>query len=405
MNYVIIGNSAAAIGCIEGIRKTDKVGKITLISSEIQHTYSRPLISYLLLGKTTYEKMKYRKDDFYKKNKVECMLGRTVTKINKDSIVIDEKETITFDKLLVATGSRAFVPPMKGLYNVKNQSTFMSLDDAEKVKSMINEDSKVLIIGAGLIGLKCAEGIKNTVKSIDVVDLADRILPSILDVKGSKRVKNHIENQGIKFHLKASSEVFTENKCTLTNGKTIDFDCLIIAVGVRPNTEMFKELGGKVNRGIIINEKSETSIKNIYSAGDCSEGYDISAKLSRILAILPNAYLQGECAGVNMAGGDMKFNQAIPMNAIGFMGLHMVTAGVYEGKKYIKEDEENYKVLFYEDNLLKGYIMIGDVSRSGIYTSLIRNQIPLDTIDFDLIKEKPQLLAFTKEERNKLING
>lgn len=93
------------------------------------------------------------------------------------------------------------------------------------------------------------------------------------------------------------------------------------------------------------------------------------------------------------------YNNAVAMNAIGFFGLHIVTAGIYFGETYISESAGTYKKLFYENNLLKGFIIIGDVTRAGIYTSLIRNQTPLDSIDFELIKEKPQLMAFTKKER------
>lgn len=122
-------------------------------------------------------------------------------------------------------------------------------------------------------------------------------------------------------------------------------------------------------------------------------------------ALLPNAYMQGECAGVNMAGGNMSFDKAIPMNAIGFFGLHIITAGNYFGQIYAKGNEGSYKRLFYSAGKLNGYILIGNVEKAGIYTSLIREQTPLDSIDFALICEKPGLMAFTKEVRNQKLGG
>lgn len=156
MNYVIIGNSAAAVGCIEGIRSVDKEGKITVISNETYHTYSRPLISYLLYGKTDEQRMKYRPDNFYEENGCIAKLGVTVTKIDYagKKVICDNGESIDFDKLLIATGSKPFVPPMTGLETVKNKFSFMSLDDAKGLEKAITKDSRVLIIGAGLIGLK-----------------------------------------------------------------------------------------------------------------------------------------------------------------------------------------------------------------------------------------------------------
>lgn len=408
MKYVIIGNSAGAIGCVEGIRSVDKEGEITLISNEPHHTYSRPLISYLIYGKTDEQKMKYRPDSFYTDNNVKTLLGKTVTKIDKDlkTVTIDDNTTQSYDKLLVATGSNPFVPPMQGLDTVENKFTFMTLDDAKALDARLSKDKNVLIVGAGLIGLKCAEGICNKVKKITVVDLAERILPSILDETGSKMIQNHIEESGVEFILGDSVAEFTPNKATLKSGKSVDFDIVVLAVGVRPNVSLVKEIGGNVNRGIITNDKCETSIVDIYAAGDCTESFDISCCENRVLALLPNAYMQGECAGINMANGGKLYNKAIPMNAIGFFGLHIITAGTYNGEVYIDEKEKSYKKLFTKDGYLVGYILIGKIERAGIYTSLIREKTPLDTIDFELIKEKPQLMAFSNKERaNKLSKG
>lgn len=407
MKYVIIGNSAGAIGCIEGICSIDKEGEIVLISNEKHHTYSRPLISYLIYGKTDEQKMKYRPDSFYADNKVNTMLGKTVTSIDKDSkkVTLDDNTSVSYDKLLVATGSSPFIPPMAGIEKVENKFTFMTLDDAKALDSTISKDKNVLIVGAGLIGLKCAEGICKKVNKITVVDLADRILPSILDTEGSEIMQKHIEKSGVEFILGDSVAEFTENTATLKSGKTVSFDIVVLAVGVRPNVSLIKDIGGVVNRGIATNEKCETSIKDIYAAGDCTESYDITTDENRVLALLPNAYMQGECAGINMVGGEKLYDKAIPMNAIGFFGLHIITAGAYTGEVYISKEEGSYKKLFYKDNMLKGYILIGKIERAGIYTSLIREKTPLDSIDFELIKEKPQLMAFSMKERAQKLSG
>ncbi len=407
MKYVIIGNSTAAVGCIEGIRQYDTQGEITVISNEKYHTYSRPLISYLLCGKTTEEKMKYRPDDFYETNNCKTFFGKTVEKIDSKNktVTLDGGESIHYDKLLVATGSAPFVPDIKGLESVNNKFTFMSLDDAKGIDAALNANMDVLILGAGLIGLKCAEGILKKAKSITVIDLADRILPSILDEEGSAMVMQHIQKQGIKFILSDSVKEFNGNTASLASGKQINFDLLVIAAGVRPNTKLVEEAGGKVNRGIVIDNKSQTTLKDIYAAGDCVLSHDITTGQQKILALLPNAYMQGFTAGVNMAGGACVFDKAIAMNAIGFAGLHIITAGDYEGDDYVKKTEDTYKKMVTKDGLLKGYIMIGNVERAGIYTSLIREQTPIDTIDFELVKENPQLMAFDRSERAKMLGG
>jgi NAD(P)H-nitrite reductase large subunit len=406
MKYVIIGNSAAAVGCIEGIRSIDKEGSITVISNENWHTYSRPLISYLLLGKTDTERMKYRPDNFYEDNNCDMMLGTNVVKIlpDKKQVLTDDGKTIDYDKLLVATGSNPFVPPIEGINTTKSVHTFMSLNDALALKKDLTPESRVIVLGGGLIGLKCVEGILHMVKKITVIDMADRVLPSILDSEGSAMIHKHLEKKGVEFLLGNSIAKVDGQKAVLKSGDVLGFDTLVVAVGVRANTALVAEAGGTVNRGIATNLKCETSIPDVYAAGDCSESYDITIEQSRVLALLPNAYMQGETAGINMAGGEKLYDHAMPMNAIGFFGLHVISAGTYEGECYTSITADSYKKLFYKDNVLKGFILIGEVARAGIYTSLIREKTPLDTIDFELIKEKPQLMAFSSKERAEKLN-
>jgi len=220
-------------------------------------------------------------------------------------------------------------------------------------------------------------------------------------------VQSHIESKGVEFRLAASVKKFAGNTATLESGESIGFDVLVLAVGVRPNTALLKDIAA-IDRGIVINNKSETSAPGIFAAGDCTQTLDVSSGQNKIMALLPNAYMQGECAGINMAGGEKTFDKAIPMNAIGFFGLHMITAGNYTGDVYAGGDEKlgmGYKRLFYSDNKLNGYILIGNVEKAGIYTSLIRDRTPLDTIDFALVCEKPGLMAFTKEDRMAKLGG
>jgi NAD(P)H-nitrite reductase large subunit len=280
----------------------------------------------------------------------------------------------------------------------------MSLDDARQLEEELGNNKRVLIIGAGLIGLKCAEGISARVSHITVIDLASRILSSILDDGGAKRIQTHIGGKGVGVRLACGVKRFEKNTAVLENGEKIGFDILVLAVGVRPNTSLLKGIA-EIDKGIVINAKSQTSAADIYAAGDCTQTLDVSNGQSKIMALLPNAYMQGECAGFNMAGGEKVFEKAIPMNAIGFFGLHIITAGNYTGDDYTETEGGNYKRLFYINNKLNGYIMIGNVEKAGIYTSLIREQTPLDTIDFALICEKPGLMAFTKEDRILKLGG
>lgn len=401
--YVIIGNGVAATGCIEGIRSVDNEGKITVISQENHPVYCRPLISYYLENKTDIERMNYRDLDFYEKMDCDVLYGKEAVSIDTSSktVVLSDGQKIPYTSVCVATGSAPFVPPFAGLDTVKNKFGFMTLDDTLALEKAISKDSKVLIVGAGLIGLKCAEGLRDRVASITVCDLADRVLSSILDAECAEIIQKHLESNGIQFMLSDTAVSFEGNSTKMKSGRTIDFDVLVLAVGVRANTSLLKDIGGEVNRGIIVNEKMETTVESIYAAGDCTEGDDISLGQKRVLALMPNANIQGHIAGINMAGGNSVYDNAIPMNSIGFFGLHAMTAGTYEGEIYEEKGEGTIKRLFTKDDVLKGFILIGATERTGIYTSLIRERTPLSTIDFEMMKKIATTAVFSSKIRRK----
>jgi len=410
MKYVIIGNGPAAVSCIDGIRSIDKDGEITVISKENHPAYFRPLISYYLEGKSKAENISCRPSDFYEKNGCEVVNGE-VTAIDKDSqtVTLKSGEEIAYDKLCICTGSSPFVPPMQGLDTVDKKFTFLTIDDSYAIESAITKDSRVLIIGAGLIGLKCAEGLRDRVGEVTVCDLAPRVLSSILDDECAAIVQKHLENCGIAFSLGNTADHFDGNTAHMKDGSVIDFDVLVLALGVRPNIGFFKDAGGDCGRAIIVDNSMQTSIENIYAAGDCVEQYDISFGGKRIMALLPNANIGGRTAGVNMAGGKIEFDNAVPMNSIGFWGLHMMTAGTYAndgGAEMIEEKGENsVKRFFIKDNKLIGFIIIGDVKSAGIYTNLVRNQTDLTEFDFTSLIKNPNLLPFSEKNRRKTLGG
>lgn len=410
--YIIIGNGVAAAGCIEGIRTADKESAITVISEEKHPVYCRPLISYYLEGKTSLDKMNYRDEDFYEKNGCQVLYGRKAVSIDPKAktVLLDDGTALPYTAVCTAAGSSPFVPPVKGLETVTNRFTFLTLDDTLALEKALTGESRVLIVGAGLIGLKCAEGICGRVKSITVCDLAERVLSSILDDECAAMMQARLEEHGIRFMLGDTAAEFDGNKAVMKSGAEVSFDILVMAVGVRANTSLVKDIGGEVNRGILVDEQMRTSIDGIYAAGDCTEGSDISLGSHRVLAILPNAYMQGKCAGINMAGGNEVFDKAIPMNSIGFFGLHAMTAGSYftekdGGELYEEKAEGKLKRLFTKDGVLTGFILIGVTERAGIYTSLIREKTPLDTIDFEMLKKVASTAAFSPEMRSKKFGG
>ncbi|GHT55976.1 FAD-dependent oxidoreductase [Endomicrobiia bacterium] len=415
MRYLIIGNSAAGISAADIIRTNDTKGSVTIISDEEFDAYGRPLISYYLSGKVEPENMRYRSVDFYKSRNIEVLLNTEAKKIDteKKEVLVNGDKKLGYDKLLIATGSSPFIPQIKNLdFNKqKNVFTFLTYRESIRLKEKITKKSRVVVAGAGLIGLKAAEGLSKQVESITVIDLADRVMASVLDKPAADIIQNHIEQNDINFELQTSiSEVRGEkdvSKVVLSNGRVLECDILIVAVGVRPNTDLAKTAGIKTSKGIVVNEYMQTSEKDIYAAGDCVESLDLLLNESRVLALWPNASNQGEIAGLNMIGAKTKAPAAFAMNAISFFGMQLISAGIINalGSSNIVTDSAKDKLRrlnILNDNLI-GFILINHNQRAGIYTALINDRTKLSTLEYDITLKDIGLSVYPKEERTKKI--
>ncbi len=417
MKYVIIGASAAGLACAEQIRKEDKSGGITVLSKEGYLPYSRPTISYYLKGAVKEKDMYLRKAPYYALNGIEIITGAEVTAIDRKAKTVKAgRKTYPYDKLCICTGSKPFVPPMKNVSGKTNVFTFLDLAAAKAVKAAVNENTRAVVIGAGLIGMKAAEGLSKICRSVDVVELSPRILPSILDMKSSKGVKKYIEEKGhIRFHLgdtvkEAESRGKRITSVVLKSGSKLQCDILVVAVGVRPETELAEKAGIEVNRGIVTDtETMQTSDKDIYAAGDCTVSVDMLDGSKKIIALYPNAVYQGTAAGSQMAGGGIKLDGTYSVKAIDFYNLRICTCGLInaEGGQYsdkIVQNGDSYKRLVFENNRLVGFVLINASENAGIYTSLIENKTDLSALEYD-ITETPSLFLFEKSVRAKKLKG
>lgn len=416
MKYVIIGASAAGLAAAEAIRKADAQGTITVLTEEAYMPYSRPSISYYLKGKVKESDMALRKPNFYREKKIDIVKNTKATAIDTEKKVVKAgRKSYPYDKLCLCTGSKPFVPPMENVKGKTNALTFLDLKAVKDVKAIANEKTRAVVIGAGLIGMKAAEGLVKICKSVDVVELSPRVLPSILDAKSAKQVKKHLENNGIRFHpentvVRAASKGKQITAVTLKNGKKLPCDLLILAVGVRPQTELAEKAGLSVDRGIITDtETMQTSDPDIYAAGDCCVSVDMLDGSKKIIALWPNAVQQGNVAGAQMAGADITVGGTYSVNAIDFFGLRICTCGLInaQGEQYsdkIIQHGDSYKRLVFEGDKLVGYVLINSSVNAGLYTNLISNQISFDTLQGDIMDD-PSIFMFDKETRITKLRG
>ncbi|NLU43140.1 MAG: FAD-dependent oxidoreductase, partial [Firmicutes bacterium] len=277
MKYMIIGASIAAINAIEAIRRRDPHSPITVISEETDPPYSRPLISYWLAGVISDAEMLYRPRDFYQKHRVNLLVGKKAVHLNPatKTVWLDTGDALEYDTLLLACGGKNTVPP--GLANVPYH-TFYSWRDVREIAAKVREKGPgqhALVVGAGLVGMKAAESLRLLGVEVTVVDLADHILSSVLPQGPSKLLEALLcEDSKLHFYLGATATDVRADSGKITcriMGMPMAFDHLVLAVGVRPNIDLCKGTPIETNKGVLVDERMQTSVPHHYAAGDLAE--------------------------------------------------------------------------------------------------------------------------------------
>jgi NAD(P)H-nitrite reductase large subunit len=425
MRYVIVGNSAAAVGAIEALRQHDLENPITVVAAEAHHVYSRPLISYLLGGLVDESQMSYRPPDFYDRYQVDTMLGTEVVCVTPQAqtISLAGGDTLSYDRLLIAAGGVPFVPPVPGA-DLEGVFTFTRWDDARQIARCIEEQrvKSALVVGGGLIGLKTTEALMAHSIRVTVVELADRILSVSLDHTASRLVESLLRRANVEIRTGTTvKEIIGRNKrvdhAILRDEERVDCDLVVFAIGVRPNTAMIpQEAGIGVDRGVLVDDHMRTSAPHVYAAGDCIETHDVLLQQSHPIAIWPNAYHQGYVAGCSMAGEDKAYRGGFAMNSIEVCGVPTTSVGLTavpendNADRYdimVKHERETtvYRKLVLRDNQLVGAICIGNIDRAGIYTGLIRDQVDVGPFKDHLLSGSFGLISLPRAYRKHMVVG
>lgn len=395
MNHVIIGNSAAGISAAQEIRKLDKECEILIISKENDPVYSRCLLPDYISGEIKKEQLFIRDYDFYQRNRIKTLLGTKVVDILpvNSRLVLEDGSQLCYDKLLIATGSKPFIPPIKNMDSVETY-TLNSLDDANRIIKDSSMTENVVIAGGGFIGLELAFALKQVGKKVLVVEKAPRILSVQLDDFAAGLIQRELEKAGIELKLGVGvSELVPNSKLSkffgakelkgviLEDGSEISCDMVVFAVGTRPNIDIVEKNGIITNRGIVVDEYMRTNIDSIYAAGDVAETMDAVTKTQRLSPIWPNAVIQGKYAGWNMAGLSKPFIEQVSMqNTSEFREVPFISVGLVNPpdiENYeilIRYDKYNgtYRKLVLKDDVPVGMIFLGDISNAGVAAGFIR---------------------------------
>ncbi|MEJ2249546.1 MAG: FAD-dependent oxidoreductase [Candidatus Lokiarchaeota archaeon] len=378
MKIIIIGNGVAGTFSAQNIRNRDDDVEIHIYSEEKYNYYTRIKLPEIISERLTIEDLIVFKDTWYKNKKIKVHLKSKIREIdpeNKTITLENNNEKVSYDKLILATGSLPNVPPIKNAKEMigKGEFTLRSIEDAYEIRNYIKEKNckKAIIIGGGLLGLELSRQIKNCGLDTRVIEYFPRLLPRQLDPDCGDMLKDEIEDMGIKVDLDAKTDkIIGKNSVkgvALKNNTTFDADIILIQAGVTPKIDLAKEANLETNKGIIVNNHLETNANDIYAVGDCIE-YD-----SQTWGIIPACVEQSKIIAASVLGNkEEEYEGTTPQTTLKIVGIDLTSVGVYDPSEELgggwqilkKSDRKNkcYKKIVLKDNKLKGAILFGEKS-------------------------------------------
>lgn len=298
--YFILGGGVAALSAAKAIRRTDPSGLIVMLTEENALPYSRIMLTKKLLADVSATDLALQSAAWYDApgRDIIPLTGRQVAAIDTDKKTVTLQDGLVFpyDKLIYALGARCFIPPFEGSGSDKVVA-IRTVQDAARVRDMARTAKSAAVIGGGVLGLEAAWALHQAGIAVSVVEFAPRLMPRQLDEQESARVAQAIEASGTALYLSASAAKYDGSTLTLSDGREIPAEMVIVSAGVRANAEIAAAAGIKVERKIVVDERMQTSAPDVYAAGDCAE-YEVS------YALWAEASEMGEVAGINAAGGD-----------------------------------------------------------------------------------------------------
>jgi nitrite reductase (NADH) large subunit len=389
--YLIIGNGVAGNTAAENIRKFDPDGKIVIFSQEDRPFYYVPALPEYVAGDKQADKIIIHPQDWYDQHRIYLHLSTTVTKIDaaQKFVETDKGERFTFDKLLLATGGKSFIPPMKGA-DSPGIFSLKTLADADRIKEAAAKAKTAVLIGGGLLGLEAGNGLRKMGLKVIVVEFFPRLLPRQMDVVGASILQSQMENMGFTFHLGAITEEIVATpvglQVCLKGGDKIMGDLVLISAGVRPDLSLAQALGLEVDKGVKVDDTMKTSRDDVYAAGDLIE------HAGRVYGIWPAALEQGKVAGAAMAGHEAKYAGTLPSNVLKVVGIDLVAAGDIDAdgklEAIVHQDKvkKTYRKLVIQDNCLVGAILLGDIRGNAEIQAAIKKKRDISRLKSELAK-------------------
>jgi NAD(P)H-nitrite reductase large subunit len=393
MHHVIIGGGPAGVIAAETIRKLAPYDNITIVSDEPEPPYSRMAIPYLLMGNVKEDGTYLRKDLSHLKNFhinwVEAGVKHVDAAIKK--IALSSDIEITFDTLLIATGSHPIKPPIPGIDSA-GVHTCWTMDDARKIMALATKGSRVLQLGAGFIGCIIMESLAARGVKLSVVEMGDRMVPRMMGPTAGGMIRDWVQSKGVEVFTATKVESIEAGKplkVKLSNGKTVEADLVISAAGVRPAIGFLKDSGITCLLGVLTDAHLQTNVPGIFAAGDCAEAFDKVSNKTIVSAIQPNAAEQARVAAMNMvATSRNKAMQAelkgvTQINVLDTLGMISTSFGDWQGQpggehvELTDQKQGRHLSLQFKDDVLVGCNSVGWTEHVGVMRGLVEGKVKL----------------------------
>lgn len=398
--YLIVGGSAAGMAAAHTIRKKDHTGIITVLSNEQSAPYFRPMIPYIVNGRKKISDILLSGSGMFKENDINIKTNAAVTSVDtlEKNVKTSAGETLFYDSILFATGSRPYLPEtVKGL-DAPGVFCLKTLADAVAMAKRAETTDHAVMLGGGILNLKAAFALLEKKIKVTLVVYSPEVLSQLMDPEDTFLVRNALDKAGLTIMTGvAATQILTDadGVCavTLDNGKELPCRMVCVGKGVVPNTEFIKGSNIKTDKGIITDRYTGCSEESTFAAGDVAVTHDPGTGEKTVTALWTNAVEMGICAGLNMAGIKTRYSGTLGiMNATQVANQPFVSMGLVHTKgkdveTHIEKSGSFFRKIVFnkKGDRLIGTLLIGDITNAGIYRYLIREKKPIERLKSHLI--------------------
>lgn len=391
MKIVIIGNGPAAISAAETARGLDGECGIVMISKEAVPFYSPCPLAEYVEASVPREHLFLRDESFYRDKRIATLFGCAAVGIDTAArqVKLENGTRVDYDRLLIASGARAFMPPIPGLADTPGVFTLKTLADAEGILARLPQARRAVVIGSGFIGLEAAQGLVRRGLQVTVLEALGQVLPQMLDAEMSALVERRLHEHGVEVLTNCKAEAVLGGAGGITavraGGREIACDLLVCAAGVRPDLSLAAGSGIATAAGIVVDEHMQTNVPDVYAAGDIVEAVDTQGQ-HRVLPNWPNATNGGRIAALNMMGVKRAYRGLEGINVVRIFDVAVSSFGTHKGERTLRYEEKGVlRKLALNGGRIVGAQMYGDVNRTGLLHEMMIKGLDVSSMEGGLL--------------------